>query len=98
MQREASVQYIGRGTGINWRQEGSIPMAIKTVSIARVNNAILLVRGQKVMLETGRGRYRNYRPFAAALERKSSKQFNLVFQAIRRLMAPPVASPRRIGF
>lgn len=165
----------------------------KHVSIEKVNSAILLVRGQKVMLdadlaelygvqvkalnqavrrnptrfpddfmfqlssteatrlrsqivtlETGRGRHRKYRPFAfteqgvamlssvvrspravhvnieimrafvrfrmliesnallakklAALERKSSKQFNLVFQAIRQLMAPPVASPRRIGF
>lgn len=34
----------------------------------------------------------------AALERKSSKQFNLVFQAIRQLMAPPAVPPRRIGF
>lgn len=168
-------------------------MATKPVSIAMVSDAILLVRGQKVMLdvdlaelygvsvkalnqavrrnptrfpddfmfqlssteaaqlrsqivtlETGRGRHRKYRPFAfteqgvamlssvvrspravqvnieimrafvrfriliesntllakrlAALERKSSRQFNLVFQAIRQLMAPPVASPRRIGF
>jgi hypothetical protein len=34
----------------------------------------------------------------AVLEAKYDKQFKVVFDAIRRLMAPPPASKRRIGF
>lgn len=34
----------------------------------------------------------------AALEKKYDAQFKVVFDAIRELMAPPVASKRRIGF
>ena len=33
-----------------------------------------------------------------ALEKKYDRQFKVVFDAIRRLMAPPVAPSRRIGF
>jgi hypothetical protein len=111
-------------------------MTPKHVSIERVNTAIRLVRGQKVMLDadlaelygvpvkalnqavrrnptrfpddfmfqlspTEASRLRSQIVTLAtgrALERKSSKQFNLVFQAIRQLMTPPAVPPRRIGF
>lgn len=33
-----------------------------------------------------------------ALEKRYDAQFKVVFEAIRELMAPPVGTPKRIGF
>jgi hypothetical protein len=58
----------------------------------RIENAILLVRGQKVILD------RDLAAKLAKLEKKYDKQFRVVFTAIRELMAPPAKRSACIGF
>jgi len=92
----------GRGRHRKYR-----PLAFTEQGVAMLSSVLRSARAVQVNIEIMRAFVR-FRMLIesnallakrlAALERKSSKQFNLVFQAIRQLMAPPVAPPRRIGF
>jgi hypothetical protein len=83
-----------------------------TVPVERVENAILFIRGQKVMLD--RDNIAVMRTFVRLrqmlisnaglarkleqLEKKYDHQFKVVFDAIRQLMIPPEPKRKQIGF
>ena len=66
---------------------------VSLIPAERIERPILLIRGQKVLLDSDLARK------LEELEKKYDAQFKIVFDAIRQLMTPPPnPSKKRIGF
>ncbi len=92
----------GRGAHRKYR-----PYAFTEQGVAMLSSVLRSRRAVQVNIEIMRAFVRLRRMLQettdlarklAALERKYDGQFKIVFEAIRELMQPPVAPPRRIGF
>jgi len=85
----------------------AMPYAFTEQGVAMLSSVLNSARAVQVNIEIMRafvklrGLIASNRTLAvrlAALEKKYNRQFKVVFDAIRELMAPPDPKPRRIGF
>ena len=100
---DASAQPRGRG-----RYAKYLPYAFTEQGVAMLSSVLKSKRAVQVNVEIMRafvrlremiGHNRELARRLDALESKYDRQFRVVFDAIRQLMAPPVPAPkRRIGF
>ena len=84
-----------------------LPYAFTEQGVAMLSSVLRSNRAVQVNIEIMRAFVRLRRMLAShadlarkldAMERKYDAQFRVVFDAIRKLMAPPVRKPRSIGF
>jgi len=97
-----------RLTSRNWGGRRSAPYAFTEQGVAMLSSVLKSDRAVQVNIEIMRafvrmrdlvGHNREMTRRLNDLESKYDRQFKVVFDAIRELMAPPVAAPkRRIGF
>lgn len=95
------------GISSRWGGRRYPPYAFTEQGVAMLSSVLRSRRAVRVNIEIMRAFVRLRRMLAsnaelaaklAALERKYDEQFKVVFDAIRRLMAPPERKGRRIGF
>ena len=98
---------ISRSTSRNWGGRRSSPYAFTEQGVAMLSSVLKSDRAVQVNVEIMRafvrlrdlvGHNREMTKRLNDLESKYDRQFKVVFDAIRELMAPPPAPRRRIGF
>ena len=99
-------QFVTLKTG-RGRHRKYLPYVFTEQGVAMLSSVLRSPRAVRVNIEIMRAFVRLRRVLESnadfskkldALERKCDAQFNVVFEAIRELMAPPLTSRKRIGF
>lgn len=94
-------------TSSSWGGRRTCPYAFTEQGVAMLSSVLRSERAVKVNIEIMRAFVRLRRMLLANtvlarqlrdLEKKYDSQFNVVFDAIRQLMTPPVKKPSKIGF